>query len=166
MFDTLIGHTYTRKCNSWVYITKINSIFCVKTCVINQINATANDISCCESWTIRFSCSGWAEGVPIISMVTIWILFPTYQPGTKNQVNFLHFQKHYGTTSWLRKKKKSTMMKKYSLSIEVFITYLVIYSCWLLVQIIQYPYSCKQKIKSTPIIKCSLLCTHLFCIRF
>ena len=106
MFDTLIGHTYTRKCNSWVYITKINSIFCVKTCVINQINATANDISCCESWTIRFSCSGWAEGVPIISMVTIWILFPTYQPGTKNQVNFLHFQKHYGTTSWLRKKKK------------------------------------------------------------
>ena len=37
------------------------------------------------------------------------------------------------------------MMKKYSFSIEVFITNLVIYSCWLLAQIIQYPYSCKQK---------------------
>lgn len=57
--------------------TKAVAIFCVETGAIDEVHTAANHISRGECGTIGLASPRRAEGMPIITMVTIGMLVPT-----------------------------------------------------------------------------------------
>lgn len=53
------------------------AILCVEAGVVDEVNTAANHIACCKRGSIRLPGARRAEGVAVISMVTIRVLVPT-----------------------------------------------------------------------------------------
>ena len=56
------------------------SIFGIKTRPINEIETTTNDISISKGGTISLTCARTTETVTIVSMVSVALFVPTWQP--------------------------------------------------------------------------------------
>ena len=55
------------------------SIFGIKTRPINEVEATPDDISSGEGWTIGLTCARTTEAVAVISVITITLFVPAWQ---------------------------------------------------------------------------------------
>ncbi len=56
------------------------TILGIETRPVNQIKATANDVTGCECWPVCLSRSGTAETMPVISVIAVRMLVPARQP--------------------------------------------------------------------------------------
>lgn len=57
--------------------TKAVAILGVEAGAVDEVDTAANHVSCGECGTIGLTSSGGAEGMPIISMVTVGMFIPT-----------------------------------------------------------------------------------------
>ena len=55
------------------------SIFGIKTRSIDKVEATTNDISSSEGWTIGLTSARTTEAVSIISVISVTLFVPTWQ---------------------------------------------------------------------------------------
>ena len=58
---------------------KVVSVFGIEASIVDEIDATSDDVSGGESGTVRLTSAGGAEGVTIIAMVTVRVFVPSGQ---------------------------------------------------------------------------------------
>ena len=58
----------------------MNTILCVEAGAINEVEPAPNDISCGEGGTVGLTSAGAAEAVTIVSMVSVALFVPAWQP--------------------------------------------------------------------------------------
>lgn len=55
------------------------AVFRVKRAVIDEIDATADDVARCKSWSVRLARARGAEAVTVVSVIAVRMLVPSWQ---------------------------------------------------------------------------------------
>lgn len=55
------------------------AILCVEAGVVDEVNTAANHVACCKRGSVRLPDAGGAEGVAVISVITVRVLVPTWE---------------------------------------------------------------------------------------
>lgn len=62
-----------------IILTQAVAILCVEACVVDEVDTAANHIACCKRGSVRLPRARRAEGVAVVSVVTIRVFVPTWR---------------------------------------------------------------------------------------
>jgi len=71
-----IAFTYRQICEC---NTKVVTVFCVKTSVVNKINSATYDVSGCESGSVLLPSAGWTKRMTVVAVVTVRVFVPSWK---------------------------------------------------------------------------------------